>query len=177
MHNLAICFYGVNDSNYAEAVEKCTLQFSSYQKTFFCATDNDVIKALWLSSFKKSESELLNNTEFDICIAINLQNLHLVPYITIPENLDNSLYFLTGWFNQLNYTTGVGVDVFFAKSQTFNRASEFYLYKSTTLYKHDGFTRNRVLPIEEDFFYHLKVFYLPTKCIQYENRNLFKWST
>jgi hypothetical protein len=177
MNTVAICLYGNSDTNYDSVVKKCETKFSTFTKSYFCVIDNDPLKALWMSSFKKAETEILNNTEFDICIAIDLNKPMLLNFIRIPDEIDNSVYYVRGWFNNSRHFSGVDFGSFFSKSQTFNRACEFYLYKSASSYDDDGFTRGRVLPDEEEFFYHLKVFYLPTKCINYENSNLFKRTT
>lgn len=176
MINTAVCFFGtsVSPDLYNFMVSKCIDKFKNHRLTFFSGIADDITKALFISSFNKNDHEVTNNEQFDLCIAIDLSRADLIEHITIPEKIEDIFYYVSGWSNPTIRLTGVEMSAFFAKSQIFNRACEFYQHKDRAKYCEDAFTRDRYLPIQESFFYHLKVINLPTTCINHENSNLFK---
>lgn len=170
-NNLAICIFG-DTSDVLEKVQNCCIQkYKNFNISFFHVKDNNVFKSLWLTANEKRQNELLNNIDYDICLGLNIHHSHLIHYINIPAKLkDSSLYYCRGQYNASTITTSICPSGFYSNSFIFDLTSNFYLTKIQ-----DQNLRNDTL--WERFYFHLKYLQIKTKCIDYENSNLFKWAT
>lgn len=169
---LAVCLYNNFDDGPAVAHIKNFLleKYTNYTIQFFenYSPDNDSIKNLWLSAFKKESYELDSDRIFDLCLAINTSHVDLLETINIPQIIYDKLYYVSGFANMFISSTGIDLNIFFAKTTIFDIACNFYLAKDFLPKDKKGTS------IEESFYYYCKGFKIKTECVNYENSSLFK---
>lgn len=185
--NLAICIYGSKENR--ELVQRIRSEndriFSGHQVTYFEITSDPVLhKNLWLASFKKRQHELNNIVEFDVCLALNIDDEWIVDFLYSPSNpainliidppkfkniSNEKLYFIKGAYSK-GYTI-ISPSIFFASSLIFDLACNFGVARPMFPIERGRGTD------EEDFYFFLKTLRIKTECTNYENSSLFKRTT
>lgn len=169
MRTLALCFYGKMPAD-AALKEKAISRYPNCQCTVFESYDSDSrSKALMNVAFLKRQQEILNYTDFDVCLAIDTEKDLLAHTLIRSIIKPDTLYFTKGYYlTKRGGVTGVSPEIFYADSMTFDRAAEFFIgLQNTDL---EWLTSRRV---EEIFFYHLKSLAIKTECINRENSDMF----
>lgn len=170
---LAICFFNTGSKNIDELTNRCLSRFDKFTITFFNDATDDEFKSLWLVAFKKRCAELADRKDFDICLCINGgSNDDLLDHVTIPENLDDKLYYSTGFHywepggieRMGMYPTGI-----FSNSLLFDRLAEYVLSPSV-----DPIFLGGRKDQSERLYNYIKVLRMEVECINYENSDLFK---
>lgn len=183
--NLAICIYGLEENR--ELVDKIKYEnniiFPTCRTTYFeNVGDPDLYKNLWLASSKKRQNELINSSEYNICIAYNISDKFVSEYLFSPTNptysliitsstfedtSSDKLYYVKGGYRPTRAFTEVSPSIFFSSSLIFDLASNFSVARPSF-----SIEINRGQD-DEDFYYFLKTIRIKTECINYENRKLF----
>lgn len=171
MNSSAVCIFGSENINDFLNIERRYNILFPGENLFFHVPDNDSMKSLWLTSNKKRKYEIENNTNFDLCVGIGINDIKLLDSLTIPKKIkDSVLYYSTGCFNHIYWNTEVYPRCFYANSITFDRTAEYI------------FTQIKDINLKVDtlgsrFYFHLKYLKIKAECINYENSSLFKRTT
>jgi len=166
MKSLAICVHG----NLSKSSEDLIIdKFSDYDIEFFKDDNADIIKSLHILSLLKRDYEIQKFKEFDICMAILVDDIEMLNNININPILeDRKLYFYNGKI--FNYSIiEIFLNIFYSNSHTFDRVCEFSMNKN--IYSIKNVYSDIDLP--GLFYCHIKSLMLNTECINRENSNLF----
>jgi hypothetical protein len=153
---IAILLYGKNsiDSNLISTVEaRLATEFSAdIYKNF--STDNE-FENLRLACFSKIEKEVDMLTQYNVCVAINIEYHWLLDRIKLESLIQkDQLVYLRG--KLINIETYIEHDIFYGNSLIINQACE---YKG---------------PTEQPFFNYLKTMNIPVKCLYVDDKTMFE---
>lgn len=165
---IAVCVFCKSDSSVNEDLQKL---FPEHSFRFFEDSDPNKFKSLYVACSKKRDYEVFIRTDFDLCIAINGNGKNVLEGMNIVTNLDNkTLYYLKGKTNQINLSVIISMNLFYSKSEVFDRACEC-IHNLPNLKNIEKIRKN--FSDGEKFFHHLKSIMLTTRCVNFENSSLF----
>lgn len=183
--HLAICLYGYERAVDLDVIKKTILEKLpmcrvKFFESFVPDTDPDIRVFLSLQrvAFKKRSFEIQTKEEFDLCIALNINNHEEIKHFKMVRNpKSDTVYYTRGGYNETYVVTFTNPDLFYADSFTFDRACEYYLnLPNIEMHRLRGYG-NMIFGHPEIFYYHLKTLILTTECVNNEDRNLFERTT
>lgn len=181
VQKLAFCIYGLTNNRVDLIKDQIRHKFSRSHISFFeefALNESGTLHSLHRCSLKKRNFEIENHKEFDACIAFDINAIDKLQNLSIvPEIRNHKVYSVTGSFNEPYYTTGIGIEIFYADSMTFDRACEFVLnIPNFKLHAIRGYNK---IPLSTAilFYFHLQTLKLNTECINYEDSSLYQRTT
>lgn len=185
-HDLCICYYGTNNGE-----ETITKIHNIWAKTFNISnliyhmdySTPDLYHNLWRCAMKKRQHDLTERISFKTVLVINTDSPSVTEYLTdfklfhliidpaeLLDTKDDVLYYCMGEFLP-NNTTAIDTSIFYSNNVIFDMVANFGLVVDSLRIK-----RNNTNDFS-NFFYYLKTLKIKAKCVNYENRGLFKRST
>jgi hypothetical protein len=145
--NIALCVFGntpiKNDISLSE---------KDYRIETFAVSDKCQYTSMGLTANQKRQYEIYHKNNFDICIALQCEDVHLLNNLNFKHEIDNKIYYLNNVFYDNSYKKGISPSGFYANSLVFDRLCEFIFNKIDSSWDMTDATR---------FFYHIKSIKIP----------------
>lgn len=178
MQTLAVCLYSNSTSLAFDSTTLNDLKTISreYAITIFRSDHANKFAALLDVSTKKRGYEINNCSNFDVCMAVDVEFSWLIgTQSKISPPPPNTIMFAQGGYIQSAYTTVVDPAFFYSDTLSFDRACEYV--RNLPNIDPNWFRYRGNVDDNVKFYYHLKSIMLNTRCTNVENSCLFVRST
>lgn len=167
---LAVCIHSKDSRELKRVISE---KYSNLNIVFFEGYDDDIFKSLWKLSVIKTNYEITNYIDFDVCMAVMSDDISMFDHTVILPPDHNVIYYHSGRKIK-NHFIDISLTNFYSRSLEFDRVCECYHH---THLSRINKIENNTLSNGTLLFCHIKSLTMNIKCINYEDSNLFIRST